>query len=85
MAEAKLFTFKYQELAEILVKNQGLHEGHWGVYLEFAIQGTNIGPNEADIVPAAIIPVLKIGIQRFDQPSGLTVDASKVNPSEKGK
>lgn len=85
MAEAKLYTFKFKELAEILVKSENLHEGHWGIYIEFGIQGTNIGPNESELVPAAIVPVMKIGIQRFDRPSGLTVDASQVNPEGKKK
>jgi hypothetical protein len=82
MAEAKNYIFTYKEVAEALVKAQGLHEGLWGVYLEFGIGGANIpaGPSNETLVPAAIVPVLKIGIQRFDQPNSLTVDAAEVNP-----
>ncbi len=35
----------------------------------------------ADLNPAAIVPVLKIGLQRFDAPNNLTVDAAKINPA----
>lgn len=81
MPEAKIFEYTYKELAEVLVRNQDLHEGQWGIYIKFGIRGGNIaaGPG-GDVTPAAIIPVLKIGIQRFDEANNLTVDASEVNP-----
>ncbi len=80
MAEAKQITFEYKELTEILLKQQDIHEGLWGIFLKFGIRGANIGPSPAEILPAAIVPVLEIGIQRFDKPSRLTVDAAVVNP-----
>jgi len=83
MPEVKNILFSHQELAEILVKEQDIHEGLWGVYIEFAIQGANISSDISgqSLLPAAIVPVLKIGIQRFAEPSQLTVDASIVNPA----
>jgi hypothetical protein len=41
--------------------------------------------NSADntLTPAAIVPVLKIGIQRFPEPNSLTVDAARVNPLDR--
>jgi len=85
MPEAKNIVYDHRELAEILVKDQDIHEGPWGVYIEFAIQGANIStdPTGESLLPAAIIPVLKIGIQRFDKPNQLTVDAAIVNPVKK--
>jgi hypothetical protein len=41
---------------------------------------TKVGPTGADIMPAAIIPVLEIGIQKFDKVSNIALDAAKVNP-----
>ena len=83
MPEARQFTFTYQEIAKALIKQQGIHEGLWGVYVEFGIAAANIGtaPESTDLVPAAIVPIQRIGIQRFDEPSNLTVDAAEVNPS----
>jgi hypothetical protein len=82
MAEVKNYVFDYKEVAEALIKQQGIHEGLWGIYMEFGILGTNMtsGPPEERTIPAAIVPILKIGIQRFDNPSSLTVDAAEVNP-----
>jgi hypothetical protein len=82
MAEVKNYIFDYKEVAEALIKKQGIHEGLWGIYMEFGIAAGNIpaGPSEQVLLPAAIVPVVKIGIQRFDKPSSLTVDAAEVNP-----
>jgi len=85
MAEAKTIVFGFKELAELLVKNQDIHEGFWGIYIEFGIQGANIqaGPSKEDLLPAAVIPVMKIGIQKFATANQLTVDAAEVNPLPK--
>jgi hypothetical protein len=83
MAEVKTYLFDFKEVAEALIKKQGIHEGLWGIYMEFGIAAGNIpaGPSQQVLLPAAIVPVVKIGIQRFDQPSSLTVDAAEVNPT----
>ena len=80
MAESQTYMFSFKELAEALVKQQGIHEGIWGVYIQFGITATNIGENPKDIIPAAVVPVLKIGIQKFPEENNLTVDAAQVNP-----
>jgi len=82
MAEVKTYIFDYKEVAEALIKKQGIHEGLWGIYMEFGIAGANIhlGPSADTVVPAAVVPVLKIGMQRFDKPNALTVDAAQINP-----
>jgi hypothetical protein len=83
MAETRVVAFAHRELAEILIRHQGIREGLWGVYFEFRIgaANVNVSPASDDLVPAAIIPVSKVGIQRFDEPNSLTVDAAKVNPA----
>ena len=74
MPEARQIIFSYQELAEILVKQQGIHEGLWGLYAEFAITAANINAApDAAAVPAAIVPLQRLGLQRFDEEvKGLT-------------
>jgi len=90
MPETKTVVFSFQEVAEALVRKTDIHEGFWGVYFEFGLAGANVGSESTgqkkeDLRPAAIVPILKIGIQRFDDPSNLTVDASKVNPEKTKK
>ena len=81
MAESTQITYTHREVAEMLVKHQGLREGIWGLFLKFGIQAANIGPDAGQLVPAAIIPVLAIGLQKFDSENALAVDAAKVNPA----
>jgi hypothetical protein len=90
MAHATQVIFSFKELAEVLVKQQDIHEGLWGIYLKFGIAAGNApGPN-GDLLPTAVVPVMEIGIQKFDEANSLTVDASAINPrpelaGEKGK
>ena len=85
MPETGLITFNHKEIAEILIKQQGLHEGCWGVLLEFNLAGANVGPSPDKSVPAAIVGVVKIGLQRMPDDKGIAVDAAKVNPPKKSK
>jgi len=78
MAEAKQIGFTYQELAELMIRKAGVTEGLWGIYLKFGIAGANVGQTPEDVTPAAIVPVLEIGLQRFEEPSRLTVNASEI-------
>ena len=83
MPEARNYVFGHTELAEILVKKLDIHEGLWGVYIEFSFTGANIntGPDAKSLAPASIAAVKAIGIQRFEAPNNLTVDAAIVNPA----
>ena len=86
MAEAQNYVFSYRELAELLVKKLDLHEGLWMIYVEFGLSAANVGTSKDQILPAAIVPMVKLGIQRVekDNPlsdSALVVDAAAVNPA----
>jgi hypothetical protein len=72
--------FSHKELAELLVKAQELHEGIWGISVQFGLAATNAGTTEKELMPAAIVPVLSVGLRKFDSENNLTVDAAKVNP-----
>jgi len=84
MAEASQIMFSHQEVAEALIKRQDIHEGLWGLYVEFGLAAANLA-NPTDpksLVPAAISMVQRIGIQRFPEANNLTVDAAKINPKQ---
>jgi hypothetical protein len=80
MAESTQIVFSHKEVVEALLKQQGIHDGIWGIYIKFGLQGVNVGASPADLMPAAVIPVLQIGLQKFDEENNLAVDAAKVNP-----
>ena len=85
MGETTKITFSYKELAEVLVKKQDIHEGIWGLYVRFGIKAANFGPTDDELKPTAIIPVLELGIQKYDKENNLSVDAAKINPIPKKK
>lgn len=83
MAEAALITFSHKEVVEALIKKQGIHEGIWGLYMKFAIHATNVALGSPDLLPAAVVPVLEVGLQKFEELNNLSIDAAVVNPPPK--
>lgn len=81
MPETRQVVFTHRELAEILVHSQGITEGFWGIYVKFGLQAANVGTSSEDLIPAAVLPVLEIGIQRFEKENRLTVNAAELRPS----
>lgn len=80
MVEAAIWLFDHKEVAEALVKRQGIHEGIWGLSVHFGLHAANVALSDQQANPAAIVGVVKIGIQKLEKESDLTVDAAKVNP-----
>jgi len=80
MAEPTQFVFSHKEVVEALLRKQGIHEGIWGLYVKFGIGASNIGPTPAEILPSAIVPIVELGLQRFEQENNIAVDAAQVNP-----
>ena len=85
MPETKSISFTHKEVVEALIRYNDLHEGLWGLFIEFGLGAANVGSEPGDLLPAAIVPVKKIGLQRFNEPNNLTVDAAEVNPEPKAK
>jgi hypothetical protein len=87
MPEADRYMFDYKEVAEALVKQQGLREGLWGIAIEFGLGVQNVptGPDGKTISPAAITFITKVGLNRWKEPNNLTVDAAEVNPEVRPK
>lgn len=84
MAEPTQFAFNLSELATLLIRNQGIHEGRWMVAFEFGFAAANAGSSPSEIKPAAIVQITKAMLTRapdaIPNESGLVVDASLVNP-----
>ena len=83
MAEVSQITYTFKELAEILVKECDIHEGFWGLFVKFGIKAANLGETDSDLRPTALVPILELGLQKYDGLNNLSVDASQVNPASK--
>jgi hypothetical protein len=85
MGKPEVITFEYREVVEQLLLRQGITEGRWAIYVEFGIGGVNVASTPGgDYAPAAIVPVLKLGIQRTDEATNISVDARELG-SAKGR
>jgi hypothetical protein len=80
MPETSQYTFSFKEIVTALVKAQDIHEGIWGLFVNFGLNASNLGPTDNELRPAAMIPILALGLQKFDKETNLSVDAAKVNP-----
>lgn len=85
MPEQQMIAFSFKELAKLMVKEQDIHEGLWGIYVEFGLAAANVGsgPDDPSLSPSAIVPIKKIGLQRFTEASNLTINAAVENPLKK--
>ena len=84
MPEMKQVTFTHKEVAEALIRYNDIHEGLWGLYVEFGLAGANLSLQpEGDLNPAAVVPIIKLGLTRVKELNNLSADASAVNPAAK--
>jgi hypothetical protein len=81
MPETSQLTFSFKEIVTALIKAQDIHEGIWGLFVNFGLTAQNVGPNENELRPAAMIPILQLGLLKFEKETNLSVDAAKVNPA----
>jgi hypothetical protein len=85
MPETRQIIFSYKELAEMMVRQGGITDGLWGIYIKFGITAANVGEGPESLRPAAIVPVMEIGLQKFDEPTNLSVDAAELHRAGKAK
>lgn len=76
MSEPSQYTFKWKEVAELLVKKAGLKSGLWQISVQFGFGALNAGSNDEDLKPSAIVGVIGLALSKADKPTGLSVDAA---------
>jgi hypothetical protein len=73
-----------RDVTAALLRDRGITSGHWALAVEFGLAATYIaakGTTEGTVtsLPAAIVPVQKIGLRQHDEPTNATVDASELS------
>lgn len=83
MSEPIRYIYSHKDLVATLIKDKGIHAGLWVLTVQFGLGATNVASSEDqnNVNPAAIVPVLNIGILEAETKTGLTVDAAEVNPA----
>ncbi len=75
---------EHKELVALLLQKHDIHNGIWGVYIEFKFVGLNMGP-PGEVLPAAVTAISRIGIQRFQEESNIAFDAAILNPEKSAR
>ena len=78
MAETQQITFTYKEVVESMIRQHGLTEGKWALFVKFGISAVNAGEGPDSLRPTALLPILELGLQRTDENTNLSVDAEDV-------
>lgn len=73
------------DLAAVLIKHYGLHEGCYDLMIEFQIGVGAVGPTPEALSPGAMIGVSKVGLMSSKSTGPTTVDAAIVNPAKKSR
>jgi hypothetical protein len=87
MPEINQYVLSRTELLELLIKQNGVHEGRWMLMAVFGFSAGYFGPSPDQSVPGAVVALNQIGIQRaqVDTPKEMSLDAAVVNPDPKPK
>jgi hypothetical protein len=82
MAEATQYSFALLEVAETLIKKQGIHEGKWLIAIEFTLNVGLMGAVAPDVKPGVMVLANSVQLLKAQDgsPPNLTIDASVVNP-----
>jgi hypothetical protein len=75
--------FSLRELAEMLIRHQGIHSGNYELSINFQIAVGAVGPSENNVLPGAMIGVSGFGLVPAMAIGPNTVDAAIVNPIPK--
>jgi hypothetical protein len=83
MPEANQYTFKHQEVLELLIKKAELHDGKWQLGFTYGLTAVNAGPSPEQIVPGAMLGIMNVVLIKAqdDSPAALVADAAVVNPA----
>jgi hypothetical protein len=87
MAEPTQYAFSWTELAELMIKKQGIHEGKWIVSLEFQINVGILGtaPPSASPGVMALCNSIQLTKAQEQSPQNMVVDAAIVNPRPRAR
>jgi hypothetical protein len=75
-------TYSVEELLGALLRDQGIHEGHWALNVEFSATGASVKPQESPerTLPGLIVSVNSATLRRAESAAEGAVDAALVNP-----
>jgi hypothetical protein len=72
-----------EEIAVLLVKHFGYHEGLYELSFSIQVGVGQVGPTPETQLPGAAFGIGSVGLRKTSNPGPLVVDAAEVNPRQK--
>jgi hypothetical protein len=84
MTELAQFEYSNRELVVVLLKDHGIHEGHWHLSVKLGFSAINLGEAKdgTDASPAGAVAFTGVRIVRVPEPLPFSVNAAEVNPKK---
>lgn len=84
MAEITRIEFTNKDIVALMLKDRGIHEGHWVLQAKFSFGAMNMGASSegTDAIPTGIVGVAGMGLELVPQPLPFSVNAAEVNPEK---
>jgi hypothetical protein len=78
--------YSIDDLIAALLRDQGIHDGHWALNVEFSATGAAVKPQDqpARTLPGLIVSVNSATLVAADPSAEGSVDAAAVNPRKSG-
>lgn len=86
MGEPSNYTFDLKEVAEMLVRKQGITDGQWLIGFEFIFTAGMMGPSSPEALPGTMTLINKVTLAKHPPgapSSPLVVDAGALNSPPK--
>lgn len=71
-----------KELAVLLIKHYGYHEGLFDISVQFQLGTGAIGPGEDNLLPGVMIGFSGIGLKKVSKIGSNTLNAAEINPAK---
>lgn len=72
--------YELRDLAALMVKDQGLHDGLYELSIEIQVAVGVVGPDKDSVLPGALIGFKSAGLRKVEKANRLSVNAAEVNP-----
>jgi hypothetical protein len=83
MPEASVYNFSHKDLVEILIRHLDIHDGIWAAAFQLGMGNTQVpSPTGSEMLPAVVVTIFSVGLQRADKEGPGALDAAKVNPKK---
>ena len=75
MPENTQIEYTLRELTEVMVRDQGLTDGHWQLVVRFSFAAATIDVPGEGLAPTVMSRVQSVGLARVAEPNPLSVNA----------